>query len=242
MAPKVTIKLQRGITACGIETHTPAVLITGAALLQRGITACGIETQYQLLQSFLLILLQRGITACGIETIRIEFNENKFIRCNGALPLAVLKRIIVKRIHRATTAVATGHYRLRYWNHLTLTKLRPIMHFCNGALPLAVLKQQYSTSTPRAATLQLGITACGIETDGQDFACHCSFRLQRGITACGIETPYSKYFHRCCRWVATGHYRLRYWNNRPCLTASNASIVATGHYRLRYWNRRSCVW
>ena len=86
--------------------------------------------------------------------------------------------------------------------------------------------------------------------------------LQQGITACGIETHRTKCKQTRGQTVATGHYRLRYWNfyGQSVLTADqfrcNRALplavlklspnhrrafeewfVATGHYRLRYWNK-----
>ena len=83
--------------------------------------------------------------------------------CNWALPLAVLKQLCQEDTSISFRPVATGHYRLRYWNGDN--QLEEItVYRCNWALPLAVLKLCRYPWNLHDRQLQLGITACGIET------------------------------------------------------------------------------
>ena len=104
--------------------------------------------------------------------------------CNWVLPLELLKLI----------------------NRLQL----PQLDSCNWVLPLAVLKPKANVDASNVAELQLGITACGIETWNREMHEQRQQKLQLGITACGIETTgYSALISRTIG-VATGYYRLRY--------------------------------
>ena len=86
-------------------------------------------------------------------------------------------------------------------------------------IPLAVLKLHFWSCFQKESNLLL--------------------KLQPDDTACGIETFVNNFLSL---WqtteVATGWYRLRYWNAEPPLTPLILTVtVATGWYRLRYWNR-----
>ena len=82
------------------------------------LTACGIETQENSLGDWVWSpRVATVLTACGIETKQNNVPYGVVYTLQQYLPLAVLKRICIKRILKfQPSGSCNSTYRLRYWN------------------------------------------------------------------------------------------------------------------------------
>ena len=169
--------------------------------MQQGITACGIETSLYPGSTKMVCsssMLQQGITACGIETFVVDVIFPKyFLGCNRALPLAVLKLIVINFIHVFVVFAPRCNRALP----LAVLKLPNLIYSfnifsknlcCNRALPLAVLKLRH---------------LCLLHIV---FAALYSSRCNRALPLAVLKRIRHEHGFHVYRCVATGHYRLRY--------------------------------
>ena len=148
-------------------------------------------------------LVATALTVYGIETHHLQFQYQYYSHVATALTAC--------GIETPSFSAILGWNFLRLQQHLSLAVLKPESFFqkviqfnmLQQHLPLAVLKLlQYC----RSATV--------------------IYTVATVLTACGIETP-SLLHYRWSNLRCNSTYRLRYWNNRPCLPPNDVELVAT---------------